>query len=50
MTKNKEVFLEGRLFFSANQSFLKAFEIALIGWIKDGSTKRRTSLTNMQTG
>jgi len=39
MIKVKVAFLEGRLF-SANQGFLKAFENALIGWIKAGPPKK----------
>jgi len=35
MIKTKVAFLDGRLF-SANQGFLKTFQIALIGWIKAG--------------
>jgi len=39
MIKTKVAFLEGWLF-SANQSFLKTFHIALIGWIKAGFPKK----------
>jgi len=38
MIKAKVAFLESRLF-SANQSFLKTFQIALIGWIKANPPK-----------
>jgi len=37
--QNKSSFLEGRLF-PANQSFLKTFQIALIGLIKAGPPKK----------
>jgi len=38
MIKTKVAFLEGRLL-SANQSNLKSFQKALIGWIKAGLPK-----------
>jgi len=56
MIKTKVAFLEGRLFssqsdlfenfsnwagfFTANQRFLKTFQIALIGWINAGPPKK----------
>jgi len=39
MIKAKVAFLEGWLF-SANQGFLRTFQIALIGWIKAGPPKK----------
>jgi len=39
--QSKSGFLEGRLFL-ATQSFLKTFQIALIGWIKAGPPKKAT--------
>jgi len=39
MIKTKVDYLEGRLF-PANQSFMKTFQIALIGWIKAGLPKK----------
>jgi len=38
MIKTKVAFLED--FFSANQGFLKTFQIILIGWIKAGPPKK----------
>jgi len=46
MIKIKVAFFEGWLFFSragffsANQGFLKTFQIVLIGWIKAGPSKK----------
>jgi len=37
--QNKSGFLRDG-FFPANQGFLKTFQIALIGWIKDGPPKK----------
>jgi len=39
LSKNKVDFLEGPLF-PANQRSLKAFNIALIGWMKAGPPKK----------
>jgi len=39
MIKTKVVFWRAG-FFPANQSFLKTFQIALIGWIKAGPPKK----------
>jgi len=39
MIKTKAAFWRAD-FFPANQSFLKAFLVALIGWIKAGSPKK----------
>jgi len=39
MMKTKDAVLEGQLF-PANQSFLKTFQIALIGWIKASPLKK----------
>jgi len=39
MIKTKVAFLEGRVF-SNQKSFLKTFQIALIGWIKAGPPKK----------
>jgi len=45
MNKTKAAFLEGRLF-PANQSFQKAFQIALIGWIKAGPPKKPSNCSD----
>jgi len=41
MIKAKVAFLEGGFFYPANQSNLKSFLKALIGWKKAGPPKRK---------
>jgi len=38
--QNKSGFFGGPAFFPANQRFLKTLQIALIGWIKTGPSKK----------
>jgi len=44
-----KIFFVEPTFFLENQSFLKAIQIALIGWIKSLTSKKATSIMDMYT-